>query len=331
MAQCHLRGGVGGGSLTRVTNGRPDVGKRPPPGRSPGDDGQRDADRPRRAQPRGGQRPADRPSDDHLLDDYRALNDPDRRREVERRGDYFIVEGRLPLEALVASSYTIRSVLVTEHKAQAVAGLVGDRAPLVVRPETDLAAIAGFPFHRGVLASANRPKPELVRDVVVHARTALVLEGVNDHENLGALFRNAAALGADAVLLDPTTADPLYRRSVRVSMGHVLRVPWARLDGLSSGLHDLRVQGFELVALTPARRAEPIESLAEELAERRATSSRPVRVALLLGAEGQGLTGAALAAADRRARIPLAPGVDSLNVATAAAVALHRLAGTMEA
>lgn len=269
--------------------------------------------------------------DEQLLGDYRALSDPNRQRVVERRGGYFVVEGRFALEALLESTYPIRSVLVAAPQAAAITELVGERAPVIVRPKADLATITGFPFHRGVLAAANRTRPPLLRDLVTHARTVAVLEGLNDHENLGALFRNAAAFGVDAVLLDPTTADPLYRRSVRVSLGHVLRVPWVRLKRLSGGLDALRVQGFELVALTPNPHAESIDEYAHELAERVATPPPPVRIALLLGAEGTGLSPAALAAATRRVRIPIMPGVDSLNVATAAAVAFHRLAGSMEA
>ena len=261
---------------------------------------------------------------ERLLDDYRALNDPDRRRAVERRGGYFVVEGRLALEALLESPYPLRSVLVSEPRYEAVAALVGDRAPVVVRPAEELAATTGFAFHRGVLAAADRIRQPQLRDLVAHARTVGVLEGVNDHENLGALFRNAAAFGVDAVLLDPTTADPLYRRSVRVSLGHVLRVPWARLDALPAGLDALRVQGFAIVALTPDSRAEPIDVLAHEIAARTAASATiPVRLALVVGAEGPGLSAASLAAADRRVRIPIAAGVDSLNVATAAAIAFH--------
>ena len=261
---------------------------------------------------------------ERLLDDYRALNDPDRRRAVERRGGYFVVEGRLALEALLESPYPLRSVLVSEPRSEAVAALVGDRAPVVVRPAEELAATTGFAFHRGVLAAADRIRQPQLRDLVAHARTVCVLEGVNDHENLGALFRNAAAFGVDAVLLDPTTADPLYRRSVRVSLGHVLRVPWARLDALPAGLDALRVQGFAIVALTPNTRAEPIDVLAHEIAARTAASTTiPVRLALVVGAEGPGLSAASLAAADRRVRIPIATGVDSLNVATAAAIAFH--------
>jgi tRNA G18 (ribose-2'-O)-methylase SpoU len=258
-------------------------------------------------------------ADDALLDDYRALNDPERRREVERRGGFFVVEGTLALEALLGSEFPIRSVLVAARKAEAVSSLVGGRAPVVVRPDDEVEAITGFPFHRGVLAAAGRrPLPRLA-EVLHGAELVVVAEGLSDHENVGALFRNAAAFGVDAVLLDPATADPLYRRSVRVSLGHVLRVPWTRLAAWPDGLGELRQRGFELLALTPAAEAVPVDALARDIAARRP------RMALLVGAEGPGLSAAALAASDRRVRIPMAPAVDSLNVATAAAVALHRL------
>jgi tRNA G18 (ribose-2'-O)-methylase SpoU len=249
-----------------------------------------------------------------LLDDYRALRDPARRREVERRRDIFVVEGRHALEVLLESAHPVRSVLVAEPKAAAVRALVAGRAPVLVVPAAEMAEITGFAFHRGVLASAARLPLPAVDDVVAGASTVAVLEGLNDHENLGALFRNAAAFGVGAVLLDPTTADPLYRRSVRVSAGHVLRVPWTRLGAWPEGLDVLRDHGFHVVALTPAAEADPLDALARD---------RPRRIALLLGAEGPGLTAGALAAADQRARIPIAAGVDSLNVATAAAVAFH--------
>src|SRR5690606_11877074 len=160
------------------------------------------------------------------------------------------------LEALLASPYPVRSVLVDERRADRVEALVGGRAPVLVRPRAEVAAIAGFDFHRGVLAAADRlPLPE-VDEVVRGARLLLVVEGVGDHENLGALFRSAAAFGVAGVLLDPTTADPLYRRSVRVSLGHVLRVPWTRLAPWPEGLGRLRVRGFAVLALTPDPAAE---------------------------------------------------------------------------
>jgi tRNA G18 (ribose-2'-O)-methylase SpoU len=189
--------------------------------------------------------------------------------------------------------------------------------PTVVRRPAELVEITGFAFHRGVLATARRlPHPPL-DEVASPARRLLVTEGVNDHENLGALFRNAAALGIDGALLDPTTADPLYRRSVRVSLGHVLRVPWTRVERWPAALDDLRARGVTTVALSPAAGAVDIDELAAD---------PPDRIAFLVGAEGPGLTPGALEAADMRVRIPIATGVDSLNVATAAAIAFHRLA-----
>lgn len=261
-------------------------------------------------------------NDEPWIDDFRALNDPVRRREVERRGDFFVVEGLFALEALVRSRYPLRSLLVADNKLEAVRGLIGpvpdiEAVPLVVRSPADLVAITGFAFHRGVLATARRLPPPSLDEVVAGARRSLVIEGVNDHENLGALFRNAAALGIEGVVLDPTTADPLYRRSVRVSLGHVLRVPWSRFVQWPAGLDDLRTQGIVSLALTPAADAVDIDEVAAD---------PPDRVAFLVGAEGPGLSSAALAAADRRVRIPIAVGVDSLNVATAAAIAFHRLA-----
>jgi tRNA G18 (ribose-2'-O)-methylase SpoU len=297
--------------------------------------------------------PHDRPSDDEaLLDDYRALTDPERRRQVERAGEFFVVEGLLGLEALLGSRHPVRSILTADTKLERVrrvldaapgaadapdaprgagvdAPTVAPSAPragppaiadipVIVRPAAEVAALTGFAFHRGVLASAARVPLPAVADLIATVRTVAVLEGLNDHENLGALFRNAAAFGVDAVLLDPTTADPLYRRSVRVSLGHVLRVPWTRLAAWPEALADVRARGFTVLALTPGAGAESIEAVA---------ASPPARVAWLLGAEGPGLSSAALAAADRRVRISIAAGVDSLNVATAAAIAFHRLAG----
>jgi tRNA G18 (ribose-2'-O)-methylase SpoU len=223
-----------------------------------------------------------------------------------------VVEGAFALEALVDSPYRIRTVLAAARRADDVRALVGDRATVAVRSDAEVAEIAGFAFHRGVLASADRRPLPPPAALLGRGGTVVVTEGIGDHENLGALFRNAAAFGVAAVLADPTTADPLYRRSVRVSLGHVLRVPWTRVDPLPGGLGVLRDHGYTVVALTPDPGAEPLRAV-----------DWPERVALVVGSEGPGLTAATLGAADRRVRIPLAPGVDSLNVATATAVVLY--------
>lgn len=191
--------------------------------------------------------------------------------------------------------------------------------------------IAGFHAHRGALALARRPEPRSVHSVVEGARLVVIVEGVNDHENLGALFRNAAAFGAGAVVLDPSTADPLYRRSVRVSLGHVLRVPFARAPTWPAGLEPLRQAGLRLVALTPGAQLSLDQMLALDgpgTGDVGVAEPRVAGWALMVGSEGEGLSRAALEAADVAVRIPMAPGVDSLNVATAAAVALSRLAAS---
>ena len=245
------------------------------------------------------------------------MRDAELRRRYESERGVFIAEGLHAIRALLGSSYPVRSILVTDRQWGALRSDVaaaGSAAPVFVADREVLAAVAGFDLHRGAVAAAGRLPPARPAELLPDGPALVaVAEGLNDHENLGALFRNAAAFGVAAVLLDPTCADPLYRRSVRVSLGHVLRVPFARLDPWPERLGVLRDAGFEVVALTPAPDAEPIDRLAG------------ARIALLLGAEGPGLSDAARDAADRRARIPMAPGVDSLNVATAAAIAFHRL------
>jgi len=211
----------------------------------------------------------------------------------------------------------VRSVLGT---ASALAGLALERSTVpvyVARPET-LQRIVGFHFHRGCLAAGERPA-ELGLDVLLqpHGRRILVaLEGVTNPDNVGGVLRNATAFGADGVLLGPGCADPLYRRALRVSMGGALQTPFVSVLEWPAGLARLRAAGFRIAALTPDRAAVDISAFGEV----------PERLVLLLGAEGQGLSAAARAAADVHVRIPIAPGVDSLNVATAAGIALHRLA-----
>jgi tRNA G18 (ribose-2'-O)-methylase SpoU len=177
--------------------------------------------------------------------------------------------------------------------------------------------ITGFHVHRGALASLERRPLPTVAEVLDGARTVLVLEDVVDHTNVGAIMRNGAALGADAVLLSPRCADPLYRRAVKVAMGAVFTVPWTRLPDWADALPDLSRRGFTTVALTLADDAVP---LAEAVSQRD-------RVALVLGSEGHGLSARWEAAADVRATIPMRAGVDSLNVAAASAVACYVVAG----
>ena len=220
--------------------------------------------------------------------------------------DPVIVEGLLAVEQLATSGFQIRSVVVTPQKRDRLPPLPDD-VPVHVVELDELRTTVGFDLHRGVIASAERPPPRDPADLLVDARRVLVMERVNDLENLGSLFRAARAFGCDAVLLDPETADPLGRRPVRVSMGHVLHVPFARLDPWPESLDVVKGAGLPIVALTPAGDRFRL----------------PPRAAFLVGAEGPGLSEAALAAADRRVRIDMVNGVDSVNVATAAAIALH--------
>jgi tRNA G18 (ribose-2'-O)-methylase SpoU len=232
-----------------------------------------------------------------------------------RRADGFIVEGELAIRALLRSSYPVRSLFLTPAMYERLAGIAGD-APVYVADLDVMRGVTGFNIHRGAVASAARTPAPDAATLLDQARAVAVLEGLNDHENLGVMFRNAAAFGIDAVLLDPTCADPLYRRTVRVSLGHVLQVPFARVSPWPGALDMVRAAGFELVALTPRRGAEEIGAFSG-------------RTALLFGAEGPGLSGPAMARADRLVRIPIRAGVDSLNVATAAAIAFHYVRPTI--
>jgi tRNA G18 (ribose-2'-O)-methylase SpoU len=248
---------------------------------------------------------------DPRLADYVDLADPDVRRRVESDRGFFIAESPLVVRRLLESGRRIRSVLVTPARLDSLTeafSRAGLDAPVYVAPDAVLRRVVGFDLHRGAVAAADRwPMPAIER--VLHgARRVAVLERVNDHENLGVLFRSAAALGVDAVLLDAECSDPLYRRCVRVSIGHVLRLPWTRITSVD----EVRRSGFTMFALTPSAGATPIDAV-----------DWPERVAMLFGAEGPGLSDAWLDAADHRVRIPMQPGADSLNLATAAAIAFY--------
>lgn len=252
--------------------------------------------------------PIDAPEDPRLAD-YVDLADPELRRRVEIDGGFFIAESPHVVRRLLASDAHVRSVLVTPLQYDALADVLATTAaPVYVAPIDVLRRVVGFDLHRGAVASADRPPLRRVDDVLAGATRVLVCERCNDHENLGSMFRNAAVLGMDAVLLDPECADPLYRRCVRVSIGHVLTMPWTRVASLAE-LHDA---GFASIALTPSAGAVDIADV-----------TWPARAALLVGAEGPGLSEAWLRTATVRARIPMEAGADSLNVATAAAIACY--------
>jgi tRNA G18 (ribose-2'-O)-methylase SpoU len=252
--------------------------------------------------------------DDERIADYRALTDVELRTRWEPPHGLFIAEGDLVLRRALKAGYRLRSVLVDAKRVDQVADL--GLEPVYAASQDVLEQTTGFHVHRGMLASFHRQPPRNAPDVLAAARRVAILEDVNNHTNLGAIFRGAAALGMDAVLLSPACADPLYRRSVRVSMGEVFAVPYARLDPWPAALDEVRSAGFSLLALTPADDALPIQYLDAE---------RRRRPALLLGAEGSGLSRRALAASDVRVVIPMQAGVDSLNVAAAAAVAFWEL------
>ena len=268
--------------------------------------------------------PVDDP-DDPRVADYVRLTDPDLRRLREQgppgAGGFFIAEGALVIRTLVTDSpfaSAVRSLLLTPVRYEALAPVLESvDAPVYLAEQAVVNEVSGFALHRGALASVDRPLLPSVTSLCASAALVVMTEGVNDHENVGSLFRNCAAFGVGAVVLDATSCDPLYRRAVRVSMGHVLRVPFAVVEGSAvDGVRELQALGFEVLGLTPARDADDVRSVVGDRGRRRA---------LVVGAEGPGLSDGVLSACDRRVRIPMAPGVDSLNVATAAAIALHEL------
>jgi tRNA G18 (ribose-2'-O)-methylase SpoU len=253
---------------------------------------------------------------DARLDNFRDLNSIDRRPDLPTGKGLVIAEGVLVIQRMLVSRFAPLAFLGTDRRlAELKADLAGSTAPYYRVSAEVMARVVGFHLNRGVLAAARRPPEPSVAQVVDRARTVVVLEGVNDHENLGAIFRNAAGLNVDAVVFGSGCADPLYRRAVRVSMGHALLVPYARATDWPSDLKTLRQQGFRLLAMTPNADATPLSvAMAAVHGE---------RVAVLVGAEGPGLSRAAMRASDLRVRIPMSRGTDSLNVATAAALAFY--------
>lgn len=247
-------------------------------------------------------------ADDPALDPYRHVGDP----AWLRQHDLFVAEGRLVVERLLdLPRYAVQSILLSRAAHDGLAArLTSVAVDVFVSSDPGLAAITGFNFHRGCLALARRPAP-LPPSGLLDASRLLGIEGVGNPDNVGGLFRAAAAFGVDGVLLDGTAGDPLYRKAIRVSMGASLRLPFARVPDWPAGLRPFRDEGFTLVALTP-RAGVP------------AVSAMPAgRALLLVGAEGSGLRDETLDGADVRLRIPIGEAVDSLNVVVAAAIALY--------
>jgi tRNA G18 (ribose-2'-O)-methylase SpoU len=260
-------------------------------------------------------------ADDPRLADYTRLTDAGLRTHLEAERGLFIAEGTKVITRAVAAGYPVRSMLLGRSRMIDLASLGEAEAPVYVVPDEVAERVTGYRVHRGALAAlARRPLPE-VAGLVAGARRIVVLEDLVDHANVGAIFRCAAALGVDAVVLSPRCADPLYRRSVKVSMGAVFAIPYARMSDWFDGLADLKSAGFRVLALTPDDGATPIGL---------ALDGKDERVALAFGTEGDGLSARWLHEADEAVRIPMnraarAAGVDSLNVVAAAAIACHLL------
>lgn len=256
--------------------------------------------------------------DDPRLRDYTGLTDVELRRRREPAEGLFIAEGEKVIRRAKDAGYEMRSMLLSAKWVDVMRDVIDELPAPVYAVSPDLAErVTGYHVHRGALASMQRKPLPTADELLATTRRVVVMEAVNDHTNIGAIFRSAAALGMDAVLLSPDCADPLYRRSVKVSMGAVFSVPYARLEAWPKSLDSVREAGFKLLALTPHEKATPIEVAAPQSLE---------RVALMLGAEGDGLSTQALVASDEWVRIPMAHGVDSLNVGAAAAVAFYAVA-----
>lgn len=249
------------------------------------------------------------------LSDFMSLTDVALRRVLEPSGGLFLAESPKVIDRAIATGHVPRALLVLEEWLPTVEPMLAEfpDVPVYVADSASLEAITGFQMHRGAIASMHRPAPRDPAALLAASSTVVVLEGLADHTNVGAIFRSVAALGADAVLLSPNCADPLYRRAIRVSMGAVLQVPWARLDDWPTAGPMIRDAGYDLAAFALQDDAQDLAEYIAELPEKRA---------LMFGTEGEGLSRRALASATRSVMIPMEHGVDSLNVATAAAVAL---------
>jgi tRNA G18 (ribose-2'-O)-methylase SpoU len=261
------------------------------------------------------------PADPRLVD-YVGLTDVALRRRTEPERGLYIAESEKVIRRALAAHHRPRSFLMAERwladLADLVAAAEADGTPVFVGENHVIEQLIGFHLHRGALAAMQRPVLPTVGALIGTARRVAVLEDVVDHTNVGAIFRSAAALGVDAVLVTPRCADPLYRRSIRVSMGTGFQVPWTRIGPWPGGIDALREAGFTVAALALTKESVSLDDL-----ERHA----PERLALVVGAEGDGLSPRTIAAVDLTVRIPMGGHVDSLNVAAASAVAFWALRG----
>ena len=254
---------------------------------------------------------------DPRLADYVDLTDTALRRRLEPAGGLFIAEGDKVIRRAVRAGYPIRSLLLSRRWLPQLLDLLdGWSGPVFVAEEDVLETLTGFSVHRGALASMERLPLPAPAQLLASARRVVLLEGLVDPTNVGLVTRSAAAFGMDGLLLDPRCADPLFRRAVKTSMGTVFSLPHARFSAWPQGIDDVRSAGFTVLALTPVAGSIALDELSTDGLE---------RCALLLGTEGAGLSRGALEAADLAVRIPMAPGIDSLNIAAAAAVAMWEL------
>ena len=263
--------------------------------------------------------------DDPRLSDYVALTDVALRRRIEPERGLYIAESAKVIRRALAAGHRPRSLLMARRWLADLADVVAEAnaqgIPVFVGEHAVIEELTGFHLHRGALAAMQRPSLPGVEELVRHARRVVVLEDIVDHTNVGAILRSCAALGVDAVLVTPRSADPLYRRAIRVSMGTVFQVPWTRIDPWPGGVRRLQELGFTVAGLGLTPEAASLDEVA---------GMPPTRLALVLGTEGDGLSRRTMAYADLTIRIPMSGGVDSLNVAAAGAVALWALrpAGT---
>jgi tRNA G18 (ribose-2'-O)-methylase SpoU len=260
---------------------------------------------------------------DPRLADYRDLS----RAERLQGAGAFVAEGRFVVRRVLESGrYRVRSLLLSEaarrQLSPALEGL--GETPVYVCRSPDFLPVTGYNIHRGALALVDRPAPRTLSEIVETGRRLVVLEDVANADNVGGVFRNAAAFAFDAVLLSPNSCDPLYRKAIRTSMGASLSVPFATIEPWPEALHTLRVRGFTLAAFTPDGDAEPMSVFAER------TAITDTKVALIFGSEGDGLSDAVKRLADRRVRIPISRAVDSLNLAVAAGIACAGLTRTAD-